>query len=96
MLTTHDLYRCQDRRDQVDLAVVDFSKAFDVVPHDRLLGKLEFYGITGPVLNWISTFFKGLTQSVLVEVEHSKKDPGPPWCAPGYCVRPSFVSPIFY
>ena len=59
----------------MDVAVLDFSKAFNTVPHDRLLGKLEFYGITGPVLNWISAFLKGRTQSVLVEGEHSRKDP---------------------
>ena len=75
LLTTHDLYRSQDRKEQVDVAVLDFSKAFDTVPHDRLLGKLEFYGITGPVYNWIRAFLKDRSQSVMVEGEHSRKDP---------------------
>ena len=75
MLTTHDLYRSQDQKEQVDVAVLDFSKAFDTVPHDRLLGKLEFYGITGPVHNWICAFLKGRSQRVMVEGEHSRKDP---------------------
>ena len=43
LVTTHDLYRCQDNKQQVDVAVLDFSKAFNTLP----LGKLEFYGITG-------------------------------------------------
>jgi hypothetical protein len=33
-------------------AEVDFSKAFDMVPHQRLLMKLKFYGINRNTLNW--------------------------------------------
>ena len=51
----------RDQNDQIDIAVLDFSKAFDTVPHDLMLGKLEFFGITGPVLNWTVVFLKMLS-----------------------------------
>ena len=46
---------------QTDVVVLDFSKAFDVVPHQRLLHKLDHYGIRGTTLNWIQNF---LTKSI--------------------------------
>lgn len=50
----------------IDAIYLDFSKAFDTVPHRRLLGKLESYGIRGNVLNWIRGFLHERTQEVLV------------------------------
>jgi len=38
---------------------IDFSKAFDVVPHDKLFIKLEAYGIRGVLLQWIQNLFSG-------------------------------------
>ena len=52
---------------QIDVAVLDFSKAFDVVPRQRLLGKLQHYGINGHILKWISEFLSGRTQCVVVD-----------------------------
>jgi hypothetical protein len=37
---------------------MDFQKAFDKVPHKRLLEKIKSYGIVGPTLNWIEDFLK--------------------------------------
>ena len=40
----------------LDVVFVDFSKAFDKVPHQRLLRKLEAYGVHGRLLSWICDF----------------------------------------
>ena len=60
LLTTEDLV-------QTDLIVLDFSKVFDVVPHQRLLHKLDHYGIRGPTLLWIQNFLTTWTQKVVVD-----------------------------
>jgi hypothetical protein len=46
-----------DKNIQTDLNIMDFAKAFDKVPHQRLLYKLKFYGIKNQTLTWISAFF---------------------------------------
>ena len=51
---------------QVDVILLDFSKAFDTVPHQRLLQKLNKYGIRNHTLNWISSFLTNRTHHVVV------------------------------
>ena len=53
-----------DKNKQTDLIILDFSKAFDRVPHQRLLGKLDFYGIRGRIYNWIKSFLSSRNQQV--------------------------------
>ena len=42
----------------MDIAILDFSKAFDTVPHYRLLQKLEVYGTRGNLQKLLSSFLK--------------------------------------
>ena len=61
--------------DQTDIAIMDFSKAFDVVPHERLLVKLEHYGIRGDTHQWIRAFLSNRSQQVIVD--GAKSSPAP-------------------
>ena len=56
-----------DKKHQHDLIILDFSKAFDRVPHQCLMRKLDHYGIRGSTFNWIEAFLTDRTQQVFVE-----------------------------
>ena len=59
----------------VDTIYLDFAKPFDTVPHRRLIGKLNAYGIKGNILNWISEFLCDRTQVVRVNGAQSAPVP---------------------
>ena len=48
----------------VDIVYLDFRKAFDSIPHERLLLKMKGYGITGKTLEWVRDFLNGRKQRV--------------------------------
>jgi len=70
---------CQDIADSldkgysIDAIIVDFSKAFDLVPHDRLLSKIANSGVDSRVVVWIREFLLGRTQRVRVEGQLSEE-----------------------
>ena len=48
-----------EQGDPIDTLYMDFQKAFDSVPHERLLNKLQSYGVSGKVLKWVKAFLTG-------------------------------------
>ena len=59
----------------VDIIYLDFEKAFDKVPHERLLHQLHRHGIRGNLLEWIRSYLHNRTQQVRVNGEFSATAP---------------------
>ena len=55
----------------VDIIYLDFQKAFDKVPHQRLLLKLEAHGIGDSITDWIEQWLTDRRQRVIVDGEVS-------------------------
>ena len=55
-----------------DCLYMDYQKAFDTVPHKRLLSKLNSYNINKDVLNWIAEYLDKRLQ--FVEVNGKKSE----------------------
>jgi hypothetical protein len=75
ILTINDLAKNIDDNIQTDVILLDFSKAFDKVPHQRLLHKTRHYGINTDTHNWIRDFLSGRKQKVIVEGATSSSAP---------------------
>jgi ribonuclease P/MRP protein subunit RPP40 len=58
-----------------DSIYTDFSKAFDSVPHQRLLTKIHSYGIRGKLYKWIESFLSNRCQRVVLGDEKSEWKP---------------------
>ena len=64
-----DLSQCLEQRNTVHCLLLDFAKAFDSVPHERLLlinNKLSSLGIHGKVLSWLRFFLTKRKQRVVI------------------------------
>jgi len=64
ILTINDLAKGIDNNNQqIDAVLLDFSNAFDKVPHTRLLQKLDHFGIRDTAHSWIEDFLTSRTHS---------------------------------
>ena len=71
LITMHDLLPNDDKGLQTVMVILDFSKAFDTVPHGKLLYKLDNYGITGSIHSWLKMFLTERHLQIVVEGEFS-------------------------
>jgi hypothetical protein len=70
--TLEDIFKAKNNGRNVDLLILDFSKAFDTVPHERLNHKLLHYGISGQVGKWIKMWLTDRQQRVIIDGEESE------------------------
>ena len=63
--------RMLDEGKNVDIIYLDFAKAFDKVPHHRLIGKVASMGVEGRVKGWIQQWLEGRMQRVVINGRYS-------------------------
>ena len=54
--TVHDISKSLDEMKYADMAILDFTKAFDNVPQKSVIYTLKCYDITSPIAPWIESF----------------------------------------
>ena len=59
----------------IDVLYLDFRKAFDCVPHQRLMKQVQSFGITGDALKWLEAFLSNRRQKVRVNGAESNWAP---------------------
>ena len=65
--TIDDFARSLNDSGQTDVIALDFSKAFDKVPHQKLIYKLHHHGICNHLLTWIKQFLNNRIQCVILD-----------------------------
>ena len=75
LIIVNDILSNLDANKLTDELLLDFAKAFDKVPHERLCKKLFHYGVRGSLLGWIKNFLKNRSQTVLLEGHKSLPKP---------------------
>ena len=66
VMLVNDLVTSIYNKEQVDLILLDFSKAFDKVSHEKVLVKMHEYGVRGNTLKWIESFLHDRSQTVVL------------------------------
>ena len=67
----HDMFSIYDNSRAIDILYLDFQKAFDKVPHKRLMAKVRSLGFIDEVGDWIEDWISGRKQRVVINGESS-------------------------
>jgi hypothetical protein len=73
--TFNDFTSHLENKKCVDAIYFDFAKAFDTVPHNKLIQKLEDIGISGSLLNWLIDYLNDRTFKVKIQTSFSESKP---------------------
>ena len=85
----NDWAKCINFCSQPDAILLEFSKAFDSVPHQRLLLKLDYYGICGKTAS--RRLLKQSLPSGVCEWQPLQSSARTFWCTPRLSIRTSFL-----
>ena len=64
-----------DRGNSIDIIYMDFKKAFDKVPHQRLIYKIRALGINEEITIWIKDYLTDRTRKVIINGKSSEWKP---------------------
>ena len=95
ILAIHDWASILNNHGQVDVLMLDFKKAFDKVSHAKLRQKLQFYGISGKTLSWLSEFLSNRSQFVVVDGAYSSAVPVTSGVPQGGCSWSNTLPPVY-
>ena len=73
IIPLHDFGKSFDQNIQTDIVMLDFSKAFVTVSHQKFLYKLKQYGIKGPLHKWLANFLTQRQMRVVIDGQLSSE-----------------------
>ena len=85
------LQQHMEKGDQVDAIYTDFSKAFDVIPHQLLLRKIYTFGVGDRIISWIASYLDGRRQRVKIDNDLSS-----PADVPSGVPQGSHIGPLLF